>query len=71
MCSPRMVNSIGLILDIIGVIMVWFYGVSGARHKNAFFTDDPEADKRVKRMVRIGLWLLIIGFGLQILSNWI
>lgn len=66
MSTPAAVNSIGLFLDIIGVIMVWRYGLpealsrEGVQYIITEQADDAEKGKaaRFDRLSRIGLGLL-------------
>ncbi|MDE2938894.1 MAG: hypothetical protein OXR67_08235 [Chloroflexota bacterium] len=71
------VNSLGLILDIVGVILLFRYGLppadvsrTGAQH----FTWGYDKNEREKGRVyvfrsRIALVLLVTGFAMQIVSN--
>ena len=71
------VNSAGLLLDIIGVCLVFKFGLpEDVRRSGASFlrleNDDPvEAAKaaRYDSWARVGLLLLIAGFAVQIISN--
>lgn len=73
------ISSIGLILDIIGVLFVFKYGLPEVldRQGRGFLllegTDDAEAAKarHYDRMARIGLFLIIAGFVLQLIGNWL
>ena len=75
---PEVVNSAGLALDIGGVILLFFYGLpeeiskTGAGHLT-WGEDKEEAKKwkRYKRRSRWGLVLLVWGFFLQLVSNWL
>jgi len=73
----NIINSIGLGLDIIGVILIFFYGISpmidtggstlldlGGRDE----TDIKKA-KKYKATSNLGLVLIISGFVAQIISN--
>jgi hypothetical protein len=69
-------NSIGLTLDIAGVVLLFKYGlpaeVSRTGAQVVAYGSDPDEKKRYKRYQwggRIGLALLIGGFGLQLASN--
>ena len=73
------INSVGLILDVIGVILIWRFGLppsvdkTGQIHITAAGVDKEEIKKgkNYDRISRIGLMLLILGFGLQIVSNYV
>ena len=76
-CSA-VVNSAGLLLDIIGVILLFCYGLPPDvdREGKQILTwgkDEEEAckGKRYDRISWVALVLLVIGFTLQIISNWI
>ena len=71
-------NSIGLSLDIIGVILLFFFGLhkninkEGTIHLVIEQTDEKEKKqwKFYKCMSILGLVLVVIGFMIQIASNW-
>lgn len=74
---PYLISSIGLGLDIVGVILVWVFAVQlGPRPGGASFLEleqaDPvEAKKAIwfQWMSRVGLAMILLGFGFQILGN--
>ena len=82
MClSATVVNSVGLMLDIIGVIFLFLFGlppkVSNPDQGNilnwAFGPPGKEKELRYKIhwwFSHAGLGLLVLGFLLQIWSNW-
>jgi hypothetical protein len=78
MISGNSINSAGLLLDIIGAWLLWRYGLpepiskTGAVHLIAEQTDQAEIDKatRYERWARIGMTFLILGFALQLISNY-
>ncbi len=71
-------NSIGLSLDIIGVILLFFFGLNkniskgGTIHLVIEQTDETEKEqwKFYNWMSILGLVLVVIGFLIQIASNW-
>jgi hypothetical protein len=74
------INSLGLVFDIVGVTVLFFFGppISGLLSNGAELlwidSDDPGATKRARRQVciaRVGLFLLFIGFVLQIVGNYV
>lgn len=76
------VNSLGLLLDIAGVVLLFIFGlpakVSAETHEVDFWgSKTPKAQEEVQKYKRYkagaycGLALLIIGFSLQLLSNWL
>jgi hypothetical protein len=77
--TPKFVNSIGLIFDIAGVVLVWKYGLpesisrTGATYlllEESDATEIARANKYDKRS-RIGLSLLMLGFIGQLISNFL
>ena len=76
MCSA-VVNSIGLLLDIVGVVLMFRFGLppdvtrTGAGYLT-WGVDEGEVrkSKLYDRMSWVALALLILGYGLQIASNW-
>jgi hypothetical protein len=72
-------NSLGLVLDIIGALLVWKFGLpahisrTGAIYIIAEQTDEVEAAlaKKFDRWAKVGLLCLALGFGFQLLSNFI
>jgi hypothetical protein len=79
MATSTVVNSIGLVFDIAGVVMVWRYGLpqtlsrEGVQYIITEQTDEAEKAKaaRFDLLSRIGLILIIGGFALQLLSNFL
>ena len=75
------VSSVGLILDIVGVGIIFVYGLSAdVRETGGQIISwpggkgDEEAKgqyRRYKRISRIGLGCLIVGFALQLISNFL
>lgn len=73
------VNSIGLLLDIAGALLIFFYGIPepisrhGATYLVTGMTDEAEKRKarRYDLLSRIGLALIVGGFAAQLLSNYI
>jgi hypothetical protein len=75
----KIVNSVGLLCDIAGAIILWRYGLpeefskTGAVYLTTGDTDQGEAAKAraYEWLARLGLGLLIFGFFLQLVSNFI
>lgn len=73
------INSIGLVLDIVGALLLWKYGLpesidrSGSIHLILEQTSDEEIAKakRYDNFSKVALMLLILGFILQLLSNFL
>ena len=70
MCSPKTINSIGLVFDIIGVVLVYLYGLPNTSSKYEF-ESDLDKEKSLKRLSTAGLILIGIGFFLQLISNYL
>jgi len=73
----KFVNSVGLVLDITGVVLLFKFGLpaeisrTGAIHIITEQHDEDEVRKARKydRLGRFGLGLLVAGFTLQLASN--
>ena len=73
------INSVGLFLDIIGVILLFFFVLPSRVSEGPpylSFGEDPDSTKqrkkqrkRYQRVSWFALVLLILGFALQIVSN--
>ncbi len=71
------INSLGLILDIFGAILIFLFGISPnisrEGHINLILeqedTSEKEKAKKYDSYSRIGMYLLIAGFILQLISN--
>ena len=84
MVDDALVNTIGLAFDIIGVILVFWFGLAPDVPREVsgslFVVNGPtEAEreevsakwKYYRRLSYVGLFLLVLGFILQIVSNWL
>lgn len=79
MVTATTMNTMGLVIDIIGVIGLFKYGLpenvsrQGAKALGVLWNDPVEMSKAAHydTMARLSLLLLIVGFGLQIWSNYI
>ena len=77
MVTSNLMNSIGLIIDIIGVILIFLYGISPMLDvKGTVFLvaeqEDEVEKKKAKKfqcISRFGLIMVIVGFFLQLTSN--
>ncbi len=72
------VSSVGLILDIVGVSLLFKYGLSSDIRETGgqilTWGVDEEVKKeyqRYKRMSRLALGCLVVGFALQLTSNFL
>ena len=70
------VNSMGLGFDIVGVVLIFFFGIAAEVRKDGagsflWGNDQDEAKKwkRFKWLSYLGLVFLVVGFSMQILSN--
>ena len=75
-------NSVGLAFDILGVVLLFFFGlapevskpVPGTIIRYGGSPVGKDEERRYKRhwwFSYAGLWSLVIGFALQIVSNWL
>ena len=79
MSLSNCVNSFGLVLDIVGIVLIWLYGIPepishrGAQYLTTGLTDEKEKKKaeRFHALSKVGLELIIIGFVLQLASNFL
>ena len=79
MLLPNIVNSIGLIFDIVGVILLFFCGLPSKVNRGGatLFSslslgETPEGVKRWERfefLSKLALVLLVLGFVIQLVSN--
>jgi hypothetical protein len=80
-CSnlPRIINACGLISDIIGVILLWKFGlpesISRQGHQYIITEQIDETEvikaKRYDRYAKIALSLVLSGFALQFISDFL
>ena len=79
MTSSNCVNSIGLVCDIVGAVLVWLYGLPEAISRsgsiNMIMEQEDLAEKaKAKLYDCIAMWgmlLLVVGFALQLVSNFL
>jgi preprotein translocase subunit SecF len=79
MTKQHLVNSIGLVCDIIGAVIIWRYGLpesidrQGATHIISEQIDEAEKAKaqRYDCLAKFGVGILIFGFFLQLVSNFL
>ena len=76
--NPQVLITIGLLLDMIGVVLIWKFGLGQPLYvKNSERKSIPVGLGKPKYRVfwvsldRLGLLLLIVGFALQLIGNWI
>lgn len=75
---PEIVNTVGLIANMAGVVVAFFYGFPQPSHEEAVFLvtaeATPDITKRKKRysiLSQAGLLLMFVGFALQLVATWI
>ena len=81
--TPAHITSVGLILDVLGVIALFYFGPPTLNITKEgskilpFRSDDPEETRKNRtlaakhdRMSKLGLVLLCLGFCFQLASNW-
>jgi hypothetical protein len=79
MTTANLLNSVGLVLDIVGAVLLWRYGLpealsrSGAIYMILEQNDPAEAAKAkwYDRLANWGMLLLVVGFALQLASNFV
>ncbi len=65
------VNTVGLGLDVAGVVLIFFFGIPNS-YADSFTWGGNPAKKRIHRVLSgIGCALVVLGFGLQIASNYL
>jgi len=76
--SQTHLNSFGLFLDIIGVIVIWKCGLPESLDKEGtaaalYISDEPSRAKAKKHnfYFNIGLSSLVLGFAFQLISNFL
>jgi len=73
--TPELLNSIGLVLDIIGALIMFFNSqkVSYATliHNTDITRKLQKKAKLKNRLANSGALFLVVGFSLQLLSNWL
>ncbi len=72
------VGSLGLILDVVGVILLFVYGLPSKIHtppklllESGLTEKELAENKKIEFWARTGLVLIGIGFILQIASQWL
>ena len=71
MCLPTIINSAGLVIDIIGVILVYKYGIPNRSAETWRSEYDEPKEEKLKKISNYGMIFIGIGFFLQLISNWI
>jgi hypothetical protein len=73
---PEWLNTFGLMLNIAGVVIAFFYGLPQPTHIDALTTDKLSGDtKKLKAryecLSKIGLGLMFAGFAFQLIATWV
>lgn len=76
---PTGLNSLGLVLDIAGVVLLFLFGLpprvgrGGESHLLLEGVDEHELkrERRYNRLSLVGIVLVTLGFGLQLASNFV
>jgi hypothetical protein len=69
--NPVLINSIGLVFDIVGAIMIWMYIPAlfeEGKNGDVMPTDIGENKRKLTRS-RVGIILIAIAFSLQFISS--
>jgi len=64
----QLANQIGRILCACGILMLFIASIRGLRLQSL---DEVEKEKVFDRITAVAIWTTLLGFGLQIISNWI
>jgi hypothetical protein len=69
--NPTLINSIGLIFDIVGAVLIWKYVPTfWELNKNGDMMPSDDKEYRCSKCLsQVGLAAVIIGFAFQLLSN--
>jgi hypothetical protein len=65
------VNTVGLVLDIIGVIIIFRHGIPPSIDEGHTEIMPKELEKKHRKKSKLGIILILIGFLIQIISNYI
>jgi hypothetical protein len=76
---PQIVNSVGLVCDIVGAVLIWRFGLPADIDRRGrgwlLLESKDEAEIRkgrtYDRWSMCGFILLVLGFLMQLASNWI
>lgn len=72
---PLVINSIGLFLDVVGALLMFYNSQPvnfvvrlNNRERN---NELMKIAKRMNKRIKLGAFLLFLGFTLQLISNWL
>ena len=80
MTTPVLIDTLGLLIDIVGVLLLWVFGFPAAEiirggKNNVAASQRGEAQaadaKGYESRARLALSLILIGFVLQMISNFL
>ncbi|MBA4018305.1 MAG: hypothetical protein C0483_14155 [Pirellula sp.] len=79
MTVSKFINTVGLACDIAGAYLIWKYGLPDdvSRHGRNYLVTEQVMEEEIARgrkydrMSNIGFILLALGFGLQLISNFV
>ena len=66
---PKLINTLGLSFDIAGIFIMFWYEVPLAIQ--SIDGGENEQTKPYRKKIKLGLILIMLGFGLQIISNYL
>lgn len=76
--ASLVINSLGLIFDILGTILLFNYGLPSKFHESSGLLlesdlndNEKKENKKINCFARLGLIFLILGFILQFISNFL
>lgn len=82
--SQKGLSSLGLIIDIIAALLIWKFSIPAIADRNGGDVLELETsgtkERKEKHQSNVflcdiasgaGIWLLILGFSLQLISNWV
>jgi ABC-type dipeptide/oligopeptide/nickel transport system permease subunit len=70
--TVELVNSLGLVSNIVGVVIVFFFGFPQPSHEDGntlTWGTNPKA--KYQHWSKTGLILMILGFGFQLIATWL
>lgn len=79
MTCATVLSSVGLVMDMIGVLLLWKFGlpepISRKGHVNLILEQSDQTEiakaKVYDRLAFVAVSLLLLGFALQLLSNFV
>jgi hypothetical protein len=69
----KFLNAFGLLLDIIGVLVMFKHTPIATKHTFIYHEDESRAidkkEKQANNYVKIGLWIILTGFVVQLVAS--